>query len=308
MKKWIVSGLFVVVLVVLFRQPDIELSDKGRIISYKGLVQPTSYVGVDNDSCTANKLISVEHPYIENTLPAIARAFELGADKIHLNVQVTADNKLAIFHDWTLDCRTDGKGVTSKQSMDYLKTLDLGYGYRIAGSELYPFRGKGLGLMTSLPEVMQHFPEKDFLINMKTKQPRAIKVLVGYLAGLSATERGRLSFIGDQQIMDAVSEQFAEPRLYSQEIAKQCLLGYVLLGWSTYYPESCRHKTIILPEKYGKYLWGWPSQFAARAQANNSQVYLYQTSEPYRVNSDLRTKGIGLFTGDLPGLVKATAD
>ncbi|RVT45003.1 glycerophosphodiester phosphodiesterase [Rheinheimera sediminis] len=305
MRKWMISGVFVVLFIVLARQPNIELTEQGRVISYKGLVQPTSYVEVESHSCTADKLVRVEHPYIENTLPAIARAFELGADTIHLNVQVTADNKLAIFHDWTLDCRTDGQGVTSEQRMDYLKTLDLGYGYRIVGSELYPFRGKGVGLMVSLSEVMRHFPEKDFLINMKTKQPRAIKVLVGYLAGLTSAELGRLSFIGDQQINDAISAQFSVPKVYSQQIAKQCLLDYLLFGWTRLYPDSCRHKTIILPEKYGKYLWGWPEQFAARAQANQSQVYLYQTSEPYKTSSDLRNKGIGLFTGDLASVMRA---
>lgn len=305
MKKWIVLLVVAVFLIYQFRQPDIGLSGEGTVISYKGLVQPTNYVGVENDTCTAERLTSIDHNYIENTLPAITQAFELGADKTHLNVQVTADNKLAIFHDWTLECRTDGKGVTSKQTMEYLKKLDLGYGYRIAGSGVYPLRGLGVGLMTSLPEVLAHFPEKEFLINMKTKQPRAIKVLVEYLAGLSATERERLSFIGDQQIIAAISEKFSEPRVYSEDIAKRCLLEYVLLGWSTNYPKACSHKNIILPEKYGKYLWGWPEQFAARAQANGSQVYLYQTSKPYSINSDLRSKGVGLFTGDLIGLVNA---
>lgn len=305
MKKWIVLLLAVVFLIYQFRQPDIRLHGEGTIISYKGLVQPTNYVGVGDDTCTAEKLTSIDHVYIENTLPAITHAFELGADKIHLNVQVTADNELAIFHDWTLECRTDGNGVTSKQTMEYLKKLDVGYGYRIAGSGEYPLRGLGVGLMTSLPEVLANFPGKEFLINMKTKQPRAIKVLVEYLAGLSASQRERLSFIGDQQIMAAVSEKFSEPRVYSEDIAKHCLLEYVLVGWSKNYPKACSHKNIILPEKYGKYLWGWPEQFAARAQANGSYVYLYQTSQPYSINSDLRSKGIGLFTGDLIGLINA---
>jgi len=102
----------------------------------------------------------------------------------------------------------------------------------------------------------------------------------------------------------AVAEKFPELLVYSESIAKRCLLEYVLLGWSRYYPTACRHKDIILPERYARYLWGWPEQFAARAHANNSQVYLYQTSEPYDVNSDLRSKGVGLFTGDLVGLFK----
>jgi len=178
MRKWTLLVAGAVVAIYLIRQPDIKLSDEGKVISYKALVQPTNCAGVENDSCTADKLISIEHSYIENTLPAIRHAFELGADKVHLNLQMTADNQLAIFHDWTLECRTNGngKGITSKQSMDDLKKLDLGYGYRIAGTELYPFRGKAIGFMPSLPQVLAQFPGKNFLINMKTKQPRAIRV------------------------------------------------------------------------------------------------------------------------------------
>lgn len=305
MTKWILIVTCVVFAIYQFRQPDIKLSGEGLVVSYKGLVQPTNYVGVENDSCTAEKLISIRHAYIENTLPAIAKAFELGADKVHLNVQVTADNQLAIFHDWTLECRTDGKGVTSKQNMDYLKTLDLGYGYRIAGTDLYPFRGKGVGFMTSLPEVLAGFPEKKFLLNMKTKQPRAIKVLIHYLAQLTGTDRERLSFIGDQAIVAAIAETFPEQLVYSEDVAKRCLMEYVLLGWSMHYPKACSNKDILLPEKYARYLWGWPEQFAARAQANNSQVYLYQASETYDIDSDFRSKGIGLLTGDLFGLADA---
>ena len=69
-------------------------------------------------------------------------------------------------------------------------------------------------------------------------------------------------------------------------------------------PGSVANREIILPEKFGQYLWGWPEQFAARAQQNDSRVFLYQTRDPYNMGSDLRDKGIGLFTGDLYGVAE----
>ena len=35
-------------------------------------------------------------------------AFDSGADVVELDVHLTPDGKFAVFHDWTLDCRTDG--------------------------------------------------------------------------------------------------------------------------------------------------------------------------------------------------------
>ncbi|KZN28618.1 hypothetical protein N480_11035 [Pseudoalteromonas luteoviolacea S2607] len=305
MKHWAVrlSVLFIIILVA--RQPDIELDHQGKTISYKGLVQPTDYTGVTNATCTADRLTKVAHPFIENTIPAIERAFELGADTVHLNIHATSDKKLAVFHDWTLDCRTNGEGITSEQSMVFLKTLDAGYGYRIGEEEgLYPLRGQGVGLIPSLDEVLTRFPEQSFLLNMKTAGPEAIEVLSTHLNEMDPAQRSRLSFIGMQSISEAIAEKFPEQMTYSKEVGKRCLVKYFFMGWSRYYPASCANTTLVLPEQFGRILWGWPEQFAARAQQNGTEVYLYQKSQPYSKASDLREYGIGLFTGDMVGLAE----
>ena len=44
-------------------------------------------------------------------------AFDLGADVVELDVKLTKDNKLAVFHDFTLEYRTDGTGNVSDYTM-----------------------------------------------------------------------------------------------------------------------------------------------------------------------------------------------
>ncbi|MDK2595516.1 glycerophosphodiester phosphodiesterase family protein [Pseudoalteromonas obscura] len=305
MKHWAVRISILIVIILVARQPDLELDHQGKTISYKGLVQPTDYSGVTNETCTARRLSSVEHPYIENTIPAIDKAFELGADTVHLNIHATTDKQLAVFHDWTLDCRTNGEGVTSKQTMAHLKTLDAGYGYRVGEEETYPLRGKGLGLIPSLAEVLEQFPEKSFLLNLKTAGPDAVEVLTNHLEKLSEAQRNRLSFIGLQSVSEGIIEKFPNQKTYSKEVGKRCLVKYIFIGWSRYYPKSCANTTLVLPEQFGRILWGWPDQFAARAQQNGSEVYLYQTKQPYAKESDYREQGIGLFTADMYGLAEA---
>jgi len=96
-------------------------------------------------------------PEIENTIDSMRAAFELGADAVELDVHPTTDVQFAVFHDWTLDCRTEGHGETRAHDMAYLKTLDVGYGYSADGGRTFPLRGKGIGLMPSFADVMQAF-------------------------------------------------------------------------------------------------------------------------------------------------------
>ncbi|MFG3757139.1 glycerophosphodiester phosphodiesterase family protein, partial [Klebsiella pneumoniae] len=69
------------------------------------------------------------HPYLENTIASLQAAFAAGADIAEVDVHPTTDGQFAVFHDWTLDCRTNGSGVTREHAMAELRTLDIGYGY-----------------------------------------------------------------------------------------------------------------------------------------------------------------------------------
>ena len=75
-------------------------------------------------------------------------------------------------HDWTVDCRTQGSGDTRSHDMAYLKTLDIGYGYTADGGATFPFRGKGVGQMPELKEVLTALPQGRFLVNYKSNEER----------------------------------------------------------------------------------------------------------------------------------------
>ena len=64
-------------------------------------------------------------------------------------------------------CRTDGSGRVSEHSVFELKTLDVGYGYTADDGKSFPLRGKGIGLMPTLAEVLQKYPHQRFLVQIK---------------------------------------------------------------------------------------------------------------------------------------------
>ncbi len=62
----------------------------------------------------------------ENTMYAFESAVESGADYIELDVQLTADDQLVVFHDKTIDRTTDGKGELSTYTFEELQKFSVG--------------------------------------------------------------------------------------------------------------------------------------------------------------------------------------
>jgi glycerophosphoryl diester phosphodiesterase len=62
----------------------------------------------------------------ENTLPSFELALAQGSDAIELDVKLSADGRLVVFHDPTVDRTTDGTGKLSQKTFAELRSLDAG--------------------------------------------------------------------------------------------------------------------------------------------------------------------------------------
>jgi glycerophosphoryl diester phosphodiesterase len=67
----------------------------------------------------------------ENTLLAFDLAFDLGADGIECDAQLSADGRLVIIHDGTVNRTTNARGAVHALSFEALRQLDAGRGQRI---------------------------------------------------------------------------------------------------------------------------------------------------------------------------------
>ena len=67
----------------------------------------------------------------ENTLAACSLAAEQGADGIELDVQLSADKQIVVFHDSTLERLAGSKRKVSDLTVSQLKDIDLGEGQTI---------------------------------------------------------------------------------------------------------------------------------------------------------------------------------
>lgn len=247
---------------------------KPLLLAHRGLAQTFSMEGITNETDTAKRIFPPEHPYLENTIASMEAAFQAGADVVELDVHITQDGQFAVFHDWNLDYRTNGAGVTGDYTMAELKSLDVGYGYSADGGKTFPFRGKGVGLMPSLDEVLAHFPDRSFLINVKSNDPKEGELLAQYLSRFPAKRLNQLAVYGGDQPIAAVNVMLPDLRVMSKATLKKSLFSYFAIGWTGYVSPTCRHTELHIPEKYAPWLWGWPNRFLNRMADVDTRVIL----------------------------------
>lgn len=244
------------------------------LLAHRGLGQDFRRDGLTGETCTATRILPPEHKFLEDTMPSMAAAFAYGADIVEFDVHPTVDGHFAVFHDWTLDCRTNGTGVTREQTMTYLKTLDVGYGYTADGGQRFPFRGQGVGLIATLDEVLNTFPDRQFLINIKSNDPHEGALLAAILAQLPVTRQQQLMVYGAELPIAVVRTQVPAVRTMSGESLKGCLLRYWAFGWSGYRPTRCANMLLLIPTNVAPWLWGWPQRFVQRMAALGTDVFL----------------------------------
>lgn len=249
-------------------------ASKTTVLAHRGLHQTYSREDLERDTCTADRIHPPEHGFIENTISSMEAAFDLGADVIEFDIHPTTDGQFAVFHDWALDCRTDGSGVTRQQSMTYLKTLDIGYGYTADGGNTFPFRGKFVGAMPTLDEVLARFPDKRFLINIKSRDREEGRLLAKRLKELPQGQQSLLMSYGGDAPEEALAQEMAGMRTMGKQRLKRCFTQYVAYGWTGIVPRVCSSMLILVPQNYAPLLWGWPNRFVERMQSVGSEVYL----------------------------------
>nr|WP_307775551.1 glycerophosphodiester phosphodiesterase [uncultured Cetobacterium sp.] len=147
----------------------------------------------------------------ENTLAAFKMAFEMGVDGLEFDVQQTKDGELVVFHDWTLERTSNGKGNLKDFTLAELKKLDAGSWF----SE--KFKGEKI---PTLKEVMDIIPEDKF-INIELKEENSVEN--------RGTEKTLVNFLKDYKHIDIVVSSFSHNLLKNiKELDSTIKIGVLL--------------------------------------------------------------------------------
>lgn len=146
----------------------------------------------------------------ENTMPAFARALELGADVLELDVRASADGVPVVIHDATLDRTTDRSGAVAGLSLAEIHTADAGARFSPDGGRTFPFRGKAVRI-PALADVLDHFPDARLLIELKVATVQSAVRQLLYERGaagrcvMAAAEEGALAAFRSEPFKVAAS-------------------------------------------------------------------------------------------------------
>ena len=128
----------------------------------------------------------------ENTIAAFDLGVAAGADGLELDVHLSADGRVVVCHDATLDRTTDASGPLAARTAAELARVDAGCRF-VDSNGRYPFRGCGVGIPT-LHDVLQRYPDVPIIVEMK---PDTTEIALAVAAEVLAAEAiGRVCAAG----------------------------------------------------------------------------------------------------------------
>jgi glycerophosphoryl diester phosphodiesterase len=144
----------------------------------------------------------------ENTLAGVAAALELGVDEVELDVQRSRDGVLVLFHDATLDAKTDLSGRVDEYDAATLVRADIGRWFDREHPQVAA-RFSGTGLNT-LEDVFQRFGGRlVYHLEIKSEAPQVPGLLLEALGSFGLSERAVITSFHLAQLR-AVRELDAE--------------------------------------------------------------------------------------------------
>ncbi len=122
----------------------------------------------------------------ENSMPAFELAIQLGADALELDVQQSADGRVVIIHDPTLERTTDAEGAIAEMAWSDLRDIRLkpipGSGPGSAAGQApdadQVAAGRGAAMesdptLSTLDEVFERFPDVEITVDVKALRAAA---------------------------------------------------------------------------------------------------------------------------------------
>ncbi|QBP41568.1 glycerophosphodiester phosphodiesterase [Paenisporosarcina antarctica] len=120
--------------------------------------------------------LQYEHPIIlahrggsliapENSMVAFKKSAELGVHGFEIDIRLTKNEEIIVFHDEYVDRTTDGSGRVADLTLSELKAFDLGYQF-VNDHQEFEYRGQGETVIT-LRELFEEFPQMLINIDMK---------------------------------------------------------------------------------------------------------------------------------------------
>lgn len=131
----------------------------------------------------------------ENTLTAFQGAIDLGCRYLEIDVHVTRDHRVVVFHDDRLERLTDGSGRVSDWLWEDLRRLDAAYHFK--PEDGHALRGTGIGIPL-FEDAVATWPSA--LWNIDLKQGGIERRVADLISAMGIEERVMIGSFRDRRI------------------------------------------------------------------------------------------------------------
>lgn len=246
------------------------------LIAHRGNGQPIDRAAPEAAACSARAIRASGHLFIENTQFSMQSALREGAGGLLLDVRASGDGRAVVFRDEGLECRTNGTGRVAERPLAYLKSLDVGFGYTADGGRTFPLRGRGVGGMLTIEEVLHAFAHTQLVFDLA--DARAAEALVAAF-GRAGTPIGPVhGFTGPPAALARLRQLTPNGWVLDRAASEACLASYRRTGWLGLVPDECRGLAVHVPYDGGWTLWGWSYRFLDRMAGVDARLFM--SAEP----------------------------
>ncbi len=156
----------------------------------------------------------------EDTLLAFERTIAMGADVVDVDLRLSKDDVVIVFHDATVDRITGTAGSVRAMNYKQLAALDAGWSFTptTAANASHPYRGKNVTIPT-FESILDTFPTTLLSVDLKDESLDIVKPVCDLLRG---HRRFNDVFVGSNS-----DEQILEFRRQCPDVRTSAIMGDV---------------------------------------------------------------------------------
>jgi glycerophosphoryl diester phosphodiesterase/membrane-associated phospholipid phosphatase len=237
-----------------------------------------------------------------NTIEGFDLALEQGAHVLEMDLQLTADGRIVVIHDGTVDRTTDGTGAVADLTLDRIQQLDAGV-YVVDEDGDRPWADQGVTIPT-LDEVLERYPDVPLNVELKLDGGEGIiQPVIDLVAASGRVETVTISSF-DAGYLGPVRDQLPEVRTNMPEGETTGFYVRQLAGLHPWWappggvfqvPEEHEGRRVVTP------------RFVRAAERVGATVEVWTVNEPEQMHRLLDAGVHGIMT-DAPDVLVEVLD
>ena len=149
----------------------------------------------------------------QNTINAFNSSLEAGADEVELDVQLSKDEVVMLYHPRDLSVLTNGKGNINDYSLAELKQLDAAYNFDPQNDKSFPQRAKGYKIAT-LAEAIDALPNQEIIVDLKSLPANKLIDAIIKLINLKNIWSRLIFYSTNEEHLQYLKQQKPEAKLF----------------------------------------------------------------------------------------------